>query len=381
MTKIFKILMGNRDGLAAGIVLPVLSILFFSASTLLYVVVSGSRKTTSFLHKQRAIDLAQAGTHDALFWFRRQETLPVTVFNPTDFDSEDPSLGIQRTVEIDERNIVCGTYVVENSLTRDLTAERGEIGAGWIWKISSFGVVYREMDETKSFDEPPNEIIEQVRVRTEIRMLNITPTVEGAIVVDKGRDMTCDSRSMVLGGNPGSGLTGIYYKRSGPITIRSGANIRGDPAYKQYSDLKLTCRDIFGIDQGSLRDLADYTSEAGAIDLPLDLPDFSLIYIQGDIDFNFAHPLNGGGILFVDGNLTIDVGSGSSFGGMIFITGEIDMRPPAWIEGQVIAVGGGSIGTGGYDKASIIYNKDVLNLVCQLIGNYRMKRTYSIESI
>ena len=371
----------GRSGLAAGIVLPILVILFFSASTLLYLVVSSSRKTTGYIHKQRAIDLAQAGTQDALFWFRRQPTLPVTDFDPGDLDSEDPTMGIVRTVEIDERNVVTGIYIVERNLSHDLTAERGEIGAGWIWKISSRGVVFRQVDPEKSFDEPPNQIIEQVRVQTEIRMLNITPTVEAAIVVDKGRNLTCDSRSMILGGNPGSGLIGICYKRNGTPVIRSGADIRGDPTYQQYSDLKLTCRDVFGVDQGSLRNLADYMSENGADDLPIDLPDFSLIYVQGDITFTFAHPLGGGGILFVDGDLTLATGSTSSFEGLVFVTGRIDMRPPSWIEGQIIAVGGGAIGTGGYDKASAIYNKDVLNLVCQLIGNYRMKRTYSIEPV
>ncbi|GEM_PF-2508213 len=368
-------------GAAAAIVLPMMVVLFFSVGTLVYLIISSSRKTTSYLHKQRAIDLAQAGSQDALFWFRRQKTLPVATFAPISADSDNPSLGLVRKVIIDEMNNVAGVYIVEKNLTRDITAERGEVGYGWFWKISSRGVVYREVNPSVAFDCSPNTIVEQARVVTEIRMLNITPTVDAAIVVQKGNTFTCDSRSMILGGNPGSSLIGVCYKSNGPVVIKSGASVRGDPATKQFSSLKLTCRDIFSLDQGTLRNLADFISEDGVNDLPLELPDFSLVYVSGDIEFTNAHPLNGGGILYIDGDLTFATGSGSTFSGLIYVTGTIDLRPPSWVEGQIVAVGGGSIGTGGYDKASAIYNKDVIQLVCQLIGNYRMKRTYSIQSL
>jgi len=369
---------GER-GVASGVVLVLLVVLSFSVMTLTYLVVSSSRQTTQYLHKQRAVDLAQAGNQDGLFWFRRQSVLPVTVFAPNSMDSEDPSRGIVRTVGIDELNRVKGVYVVENGLTQDITGKRGEMGEGWIWKLSSRGIVYRELDSTVAFDESPNEIIEDVRVTTEIRMLNISPSVEAAVVLDKGRDLTCRSRCVLLGGNPGSEIAGICYKRNGYPSVSSGADVRGDPWRKRYSELKLTCRDIFGMDESSLRNLADYLSEEGADGLPQQLPDFALIYVQGDCEFDAAHPLTGGGVLYVDGDLTLVAGSNSNFVGLIFVTGQIDFCSPSWVEGQVIAVGGGTIGEGDYDKANVIYNADVLNLVVQLIGNYRMKRTYSLE--
>jgi len=371
----------NKRGIAAGIVLPLLMVLFLSVGFLTYLIITSSRSTSRYLHKERAVDLAQAGTQDALFWFRRQTLLPVGEFEPTSAESEDPSRGIMRSVTVDERNLVKGIYIVEKDLTEDLTEKRGEIGSGWIWKISSRGVVYIENDSTYDFDEPPNDILEDVRVTTEIRMLNINPAVEAAVVLDKGRDLTCESRCMLIGGNAGTGIAGICYKRYGNPIIRSGADVRGDPRYKSFSELKLTCRDIFGMEETSLRNLADYISDEGAEGLPLQLPDFALIYIQGDCEFTASHPLNGGGVLFVDGDLTFATGSNSNFVGMIYVTGRIDLRPPSWVEGQIVTVGGGEIGTGGYDKSTVLYNSDVLNLVVQLIGNYRMKRTYSLETL
>jgi len=369
----------NKSGIAAPIVISLLVLLYLGVGALTYVIITSSGKTNRYLHKQRAIDLGQAGTQDALFWFRRQPTLPVALFDPKSPDSENPSRGLQRTVVIDERNIVKGVYLVEKTLTKDLTSSRGEIGAGWIWEISSRGVVYRELSNTVPFDQAPNVIIEDVRVTTEIRMLHISPEVYAAIVVDEGKNVTCGSKAQVLGGNSGTGIIGICYKRNGSVVIQSGADVRGDPQTKAFSSLKLTCRDVFGIDQSTLRNLSDYVTEEGADGLPLNLPDFCLIYSLGDINFSAAHPLNGGGILFVDGNLTFATGSNSTFTGVVFVTGKITLNTPCWIEGQVIAVKGGTIGSTGYDKALVMFNKDVLNLISQLIGNYRKKRSYTVE--
>lgn len=370
----------NSRGVAAGLVLPMLVVLSLSIGVLAYQIVTSARKTTRFLHKQRAIDLAQAGSEDALFWFRRQEPLPVEIFSPTSEDSQDPSRGILRKVVIDEQNRVKGVYIVEKSLTRDITAERGEIGAGWLWKVSSRGVVYHEENPALGFDQAPNVIVEDVRITTEIRMLNINPTVDAAVVIENGGQFTVESNGQVYGGNPGTGIPAICYKTTGSGPKIYG-DVRGDPNSKRYADLKLDARDIFGLDKATLRNLADYITEEGAQGLPRNLPDFALIFIQGDATFTMQHPLNGGGILFVDGNLTLASGSASSFTGMIYCTGTIQFNTPSWIEGQVVALKGGKVGTGGYDKATVLYNKDVLQLVVQLIGNYRKKRTYTLESL
>ncbi len=371
---------GQERGVAMGLVLPILVVLSLSIGVLSYQIVTSARQTTRFLHKQRAIDLAQAGSEDALFWFRRQQLLPVQHFDPTSEDSQDPSRGIVRKVIVDEQNRVKGVYVVERNLTKDITAERGEIGTGWLWKISVRGVVYEEKSSTAEFDQSPNVIVEDVRMTTEIRMLNINPAVDAAMVVEKGGQFRLESRGQLYGGNPGTGIPALCYKETsgGPKIY---GDIRGDPNYKRYADLKLGSRDIFGLDKATLRNLSDYISEEGAEGLPRQLPDFALIFIQGDATFTMQHPLNGGGVLFVDGDLTLASGSNSSFTGMIYCTGFADFHTPSWIEGQVVSLGGGRVGSGGFDKATILFNRDVLQLVVQLIGNYRKKRTYSLDAL
>jgi hypothetical protein len=369
----------GTNGVIMGIILPLIFLISLSVGLLIYSIVTSSKRTTTYLHKQRALDIAQAGTQDALFWFRRQTVYPVASFVPGSSSSEDSTLGLVKTLVIDDRNLVKGRFIVEKTNTQDLTTSRGEIGAGWIWRISSRGIVFVEKDSSKAFNVSPNHILEDVRITTEFRMLNISPTVDAAIVVTRGNQFTAGARSQIIGGSSGTSVAGVAYKQSGGIVTQSGYELRGDPAQKAVSSLILTPRDIFGIDQATLKNFSDFYSEEGASGLPSMLPDFSLIYIQGNCTFNASQPLSGGGILFVNGNLVMATGSNSSFTGLIYATGTIVAGSPCWIEGQMIAEGGGTVGVGGYDKATIVFNKEILNIVSQVIGNYRKNRSYSIQ--
>src|SRR5690606_18676464 len=126
-------------------------------------VLSSTRTRTEVnfrLHGQAA-QFARAGLTEALGWFRRQTTQPVTVFapvldttvTPPVLDTMDPDVGIVREFEI--AGVIWGRYEVwkawagdpdperlawrQQVQVEDISAERGIAGAGNVWRVRSVG--------------------------------------------------------------------------------------------------------------------------------------------------------------------------------------------------------------------------------------------------
>ena len=96
--------------------------------------------------------------------------------------------------------------------------------------------------------------------------------------------------------------------------------------------------------------------------------------MDGNAVFDDRHPLSGGGVLFVNGNLTIKPHSNSSFFGEVFVAGDLLMEAPSNLSGTVIVRGKVDL-RGSGDVAEIQFNEDILNVVRQKLGQYRIRRT------
>src|SRR5262249_11954030 len=122
---------------------------------------SGKLEARQLTFQGQAHNTAVAGLTDALSWFRRQTTQPVTTFNPTQNlsatppinDTEDSTVGIVRTFSISDYSHLTGQYQVTigsistGKGTFDITTQTPSkmiagAPAGTVWQLESTGYVY-----------------------------------------------------------------------------------------------------------------------------------------------------------------------------------------------------------------------------------------------
>jgi len=357
----------------------------------------------------QAVNVAKAGLIDALSWFRRQTTQPVTAFNPQlnppeANDTDDPSIGLVREFELSPSEGLWARYEVRKIglyPARDVSYERGvtslSSGNGWVWLIQSVGIIFRKKDPenydtTDFYSIKPEEegdtqyvinrdavqVIARAVVATEIRRLVIEPPGGGkaAICCRVASNVFLGNRTRVQGTSDGMGL--VYAPGTGNPTLQG--EIYGNPPHgadpNYTEDADDVDRVFAGMTKLELRGIADiYTDRVN--DLPSPLPNFSFVYIDGNATFNAAHPLRGTGILFVNGNLQISAASNSFFSGIIYVDGQYVQHAPSLISGTIIATERVRlIGSGDY--AEVDYDPNIVDQVLFMIGRYRMARAINI---
>ncbi len=139
----------------------------------------------------QAYHVARAGLIDAFSWFRRQTAQPVTDFDPKldlEIDpplreSEEPEIGIVREFAITRD--VWGRYEVRRSEVIDVSSQRGYGTAGGVWVLRSHGIVFRQRDPTKAWNEKPNEVLGRSILVTEIRRVTIAPPAQAAVCISR----------------------------------------------------------------------------------------------------------------------------------------------------------------------------------------------------
>jgi hypothetical protein len=358
--------------------------------------IEGSAKQMSgqLKYQGQASNAATAGSVDALSWFQKQSTQPVSTFAPVRNmaatppinDTEIASIGIVRTYPLSNLGNVWGRYEVRTSTVQDVTTSRGKTGTGTIWQFDSKGLVFidkdgdGQMDYTDSngnglFDwGEPGEVVAMKTIRSEAQRLSLVlPGGNAGLQASNCATvslLTGAAKNRVLGSSSG---IGIACKNATGTPSTTGATVTGNPAIQSsvnpYND---TIQNVFGVNQTELIQLASL-QVPNVASLPATLPAMSLIVITGDATFTTAQPLVGSGILVVLGNLTIPASSESTFNGVIYVTGNYAQSGPSLILGAVVCQGTMSL-IGGSDITEVDWDATMVQMVRNSLGGYRFTR-------
>ncbi len=347
-----------------------------------YGIVTNSVQATKIELELRGqtLAVAESGITEALSWFRRNPRQPVQEFVPFQYDAEPKPKkipkGIVREFEVSSAARLWGRYEVLPEGVADVTADRGrgDKGNGTVWKVRSTGYVYVRNDPSKPFDQAPNGVAHKVTVETELQRLAIRPPARAALLVDRGDAITIGRGGRVRG-NTGGAIT--WRQGTGRPTPDARAEVSSDSgapmSQASAKTYDLTEIEVFGVRPSELSTLADLVVPDTST-LTAGLPQLGIVYIDGDAVFDGKHPLRGGGVLYVNGNLTIERDANASFFGQIYVAGDLTMEAPSVLSGSVIVRGKADV-RGAGDIAEIAYNEDILNVVRQKLGQYRIRRT------
>ncbi|HHV80094.1 TPA: hypothetical protein GXX44_00235 [bacterium] len=353
--------MKKKEGFALLFVLIIILVLtaFLAVGMALVLNIQKSLKV-SFDVTLKADEVANAGIEDAISWFKRQLTQPVTEFSPQGSDTEDPATGLVREYLISGN--IYGRYEVRKNEVIDVSSERGLQQQGTIWKLTSYGYVFQKLDNNNKFNESPNKILGQSKVSTEIRRVGINLPIKAAILAEKNVKIGKGGRVRAASGSNAIATKGNKVTNNGEIV--------GTCLEKQH--MSLNPQAVFGLSLNELSNLADI-SVSSISELPEKLPSSALIYIDGNAQFTRDRPLNGGGILIVNGNLVIHAGSNSSFTGIIYVAASSNyhQQAPSLITGCLVVTGSELNIEGTGEVSEIDYDKNIIDTMKRRVGLYR----------
>ncbi len=380
-----------------------------------------------------AVNTAKAGLIDALSWFRRQTAQPVEEFDPqrdievippindTDDNTLDGDghkiIGIIREYELSRENSagqdqVWGRYEIRRRAVRDITDERNLSGNGRFWYIESKGYIFRKRDpdtytpdkfyqlyefmddgsvakqwrklEDESYvieDIEPDgkavmekcdltvvDVLASAKMATELRRISVIPPGNAAFCAAQGSNVYLRDRSRVLGGG-GYGL--LYPSGTGTHYKHWNAELNGSPAWGRADPgtYLIGMEDVFGVTKEELKTLADIYTEDPS-NLPYELPEYSLVYIDSDVTFDNDRPLRGTAIVYVDGNVTLASNSSSYFSGILYVEDDYRQYAPSLVNGTVMVNGVLDIsGLGDYSEVN--FDSTVRQRILTISGQYR----------
>ena len=325
--------------------------------------------------------VAKAGLFDALAWFRRQTSQPVTAFTPQrDMavtpivnDSDDVSIGIVREIDVDQSSNIYGRYEVISSTVTDISLQRGFLANGTIWNIESIGYIYRRLDPTKAYNVWPNQVLAHNVMAVDIRRVSMVLPGQAAVCAGDPAQTVFGNNSKIIGGVK---YACVYPPGTAP-NVLPGATVTGTPtAMSQLLPYNDECVDVFGMTEDELRSIADYCV-SDVDDIPMPIPNYKIVFYEGNAAFNSTKPLKGTGIFYITGNMTIAAGSGSSYNGIVYCCGQYQQNSGV-INGSLIAKNKANIqGTG--DTTDINYDAVVLAQVRTYTGQYRFAKGFFLK--
>jgi len=340
------------------------------------------------LHGQ-ANAFAKAGLTEALAWYRRQSTQPVTTFAPAldqgavppVLDTMDPAVGLVREFEI--TGSLYGRYEVPLNEVEDISLSRGMMSdCGGVWLLLSRGYVYRRNDPTKEFNETPNTVLTRTHLTTEIRRFTLTPPAKAAICAPSGTDLDIyGSNSKVYGED----YPAVAYLRNTGLPTLQGTITGGSQQIPASAgDPIPTPEEAFGIpavfgdlSKDDLRSLSDVIVET-SLDFPCPMAKNTIVFADCSLSFDSTRPLklnNGAGILIVDGNLYINAGINPCyFTGFIYVTGNVYIYATSVVRGQIVAKGR-YYQYSASDAVEVEYDDGAIEALLAEIGQYRFSRT------
>ena len=327
----------------------------------------------------QATSIAKAGLLDALSWFRRQTNQPILTFNPQrDLtvlppvnDTDDASIGIVRELEVAQSRNLYGRYEVDKTIVADISSQRG-LSAGTIWYIESRGIIYLKLDPNVAYNVAPNRVIASTKIATEIRRVSMVLPSEAALCSgNSNQSQTVIGNNVKLLGDEKFGI--VYPSGTGTPNINAGATVTGTlGATSQINPYNDSATSVFGMTEAELRSIADYN--VSSVDaLPDPIPNYKIVFFEGNATFNSSHPLKGTGIFYITGTLTIAANSGTSYNGVIYCKGQYHQHGPSLISGSVITQGQVNIQSTG-DVSEIDYDAGVLGQIRTYTGQYRLAK-------
>ena len=386
----------DESGSAILIVVASLAVIALVAITGLTLVELAGRSVGFQLQYQgQTQNCADSGLTDALSWFQRQTTQPVTTFNPVRNlaasppvnDTENATIGIVRTYRVSTLGNVWARYEIRRANVTDVSTQRGKSQAGTIWQIESDGILFRDADGDGTMDwtdtngnglydwKESGEVLSMKKMRVDIQRLSLLlPGGNAAVQTSSCSNVnttTGTTSTRILGGTSG---TGIACKNGTGTPTITGSTVTGSPATQtNVNPFNATIPYVFGVSQSELISLANL-SVPDVASLPTTLPSMSLIVINGNATFTVSQPLVGSGILVVLGNLTIPANSSSNYNGVIYVTGNYSQGAPSVVHGAVVCLGTFRL-VGGGDYAEIDWDGPMVTQVRNQIGGYRFSRT------
>ena len=343
---------------------------------------------TNFRVYGQATSFARAGLIEALSWYRRQSTQPVTVFNPIRdlnanppiLDTDDPSIGLVRDFEIS--GALWGRYEVPKTEVEDISEKRGcSAGSGIVWKLISKGYVYKKVSPSVPFNQSPNQILSRGKLITEIRRMSLTPPAQAAICAPNGSSIQVTGNNARVMGDSFPALA--YLRNTGSPTVTGEAQggtyiIPPDPGDPIPSvEEAFGTEAVFGgVSEEDLRTMADDVVTANE-DFPLPVPKNSIIFADCDLTFTTDRPLrlsNGAAIIYVTGNVYIQNGVNPCYcSGFLYVKGNFHMEATSVLRGQLVTKGSVTVSSSS-DAAEVEYDESILNNLMEEIGQYRISK-------
>lgn len=390
---------GDRDGeRGVALILAILfTIIVVGITVTGTLVLQSHRATTStnFITHGQAVQFSRSGLIEALGWMRKQTSQPVTDFapqldlgvSPPIIDTLDPEVGIAREFQI--TNSIWGRYEVwrrwdadpdpvrlawrQQMQCEDISAMRGELSPGSVWRIRSLGYVFRRVDPTAAFNEAPNQVLGQDMAEVEARRLALQPPGQAALCTRNGNTTNVFTRGRIVGGD----LAGIYYQSgTGSVTVSgSGASVTGTPGLSAIATYDDSFESVFGVSASELAAMADNVVTSPA-EFPSPVPLDSVVLCNTGMTFTASLPLKGTGVVAIVGNTTINAGSYSAFSGLLYVVGNLTVREPCEIQGAVVVTGSVTV-QGASDFATLTYDDSILEHLRQQIGTYRLSSAIS----
>lgn len=335
--------------------------------------INNTRKITrmSESYNLRAYEVAKAGAIDCLNFFRRQTTQPVTSFNPTINDSENPAIGIQRTLDIfGMTDNIKGRYIIDRGEVEDLSSYYGKSN-GTIWIIYSQGLIINTRN---------NRVLSRKKISFLIRRMTINIPYESTIVWARANNVRLLNRTRLISssynvtapngtGNPSVGSQCYIL----PNAVNHVSNYYSEVSYNN----------IFAMNAKEMQGVADYIVNNSS-DFPSSSPSSpfknKIIIINSDLTIP---PFYGSGIIISKANLTIYGGTPINFSGLIYMEANknLTIRCPGTISGIVISEPGSGIlafnNQSGSDYLIVQYDDSILNQIKKILGNYRFYSSFA----
>lgn len=341
----------------------------------------------------QAVQAARSGLAEGLTWLRRQTTQPVTNFSPTFnpaldppvLDTIDPEIGLVREFEITEtiwaRYELWKEWAADPDPVRrakrvqfqceDISEPRAGGSPGMVWRLRSLGYVYRLVDPTVAFNEPPNRIISSQLMETDVRRVIVTLPGLAALCVGDGQSCHINTGGRIYGMN---GAAILYPPFTGVPTTGGGSTQRVIGEVTLQDPWDDSYEHVFGMSYTELTGLA-HMVVTDVNDFPSPIPNMSLVIVDVGTTLNLdsSHPLLGSGIVVVRGNCVIAQGSNSNFSGLLYVEGNLTMRDPSEINGAVVVTGNCTI-QGSGDFSTIRFDQTILDAMMMSFGNYQRSK-------
>jgi hypothetical protein len=339
-----------------------------------------------FRQKPLAESFARSGLTDALAWFRKQPTQPVTAFDPKldpagdppVLETIDPTVGLVREFEI--RGRLWGRYEVRRDEVVDITAQRGLAQAGSVWQVGGRGIVYEVVDTSRAFNAAPNRIVSVTRLESELRGVPLLLPAQSAVAVLDERNLVLGNGSKIVGGDKPAVTfrdpkPALYIPPPDPDAnpldnLLPLAALLGLPLLLRIPTFDSTPQAVFGMRLDELRSFADQVV-VGSTGFRRPLRDGSIVFVDGDVVVPAGRGLRGRVLLIVDGNMYLAPDNDSDFEGFVFVTGAFVMKGKARLKGAVVAGTLFKI----YADAEVVYDGGVLQKLQAEVARYRLSRS------